>query len=131
MRNYFFKFEDISDSSSETLGGVERTAVIIDREYKEGGVVTDTPVFHVNFYFDDWKSDEILAAERYEVTSNYESKSGEFWKDFILKPLDEAVTEEDVETVLCRLIDHANARKNEWEDVSFHEAHPLFVEIDL
>ena len=130
MKNYFFKFFDISDSANEALGNVERTAAIIQRS-TYGAFTIEVALFNVNFYFDDWKSDEILAADRFNTTIAHEVYSGEFWNDFALTPRDEAPTAEDEETMCYRLIEYANLTKHEWKSESFHESHPLYVSIDL
>jgi hypothetical protein len=128
--SYFFKFEDISDSDS-VLGAVERTAAIVHRHCVANGVTVETTVFHVNFYFDDWNSDEILAADRFDTDGSYEVYSDVFWKTFTLKPYQDKLTEEDVENLCHRLIEYANLRSHEWKNVSFNEDHPLYVKIDL
>ena len=116
--SYFFKFIDISDSANESLGTVERTAAIVKRHYIGDGVITEATVFHINFYFEDWNSDEILAADRLEVDRG-ECVGNDFWNVF----------GGDVDTVLMNLLNIARQRKEEWNHEHFHEDNPLYVKI--
>lgn len=114
---YFLKFTDISDSSNEALGSVERGASVIERHYVAKGIETEVTHFLVNFYFDDWKSDEILAAEQFEAEEYYQPMSDKFYTEF------------GGEEMLYNLIEIANGTKKEWFYKSFSECQPLFVEI--
>lgn len=115
--SYFFKFFDISDSES-VLGNVERSAAVVKRHYIADGVLTEATVFHINFYFDGWNSDEVLAADRLEV-DRAECVGNDFWNVF----------GGDADTVLMNLLNIAREWKEEWNNVSFNEENPLYVKI--